>query len=135
MAYEHRRLRPSDAASRQPTDRLESAEPSSSYRYFEESVSVDDAASPPAPLRTPAEPSRALYASESGIDIGITWTEPVTETRTDEAARGDRRGALHDEMTAVEEIGRCSGYDGSGVNPSNGAKTSEVHSHPLPTRS
>src|SRR5947208_10443521 len=44
-------------------------------------------------------------ATEGRIDIRIPCPEPVAERRPQQLACGRRRGAFHDEMLAIEEVG------------------------------
>src|SRR4051794_8331054 len=47
-----------------------------------------------------------FHASERRIDIWVARAKPVAERRPQELACGGGRGALHDEVLAVEEVGR-----------------------------
>src|SRR5581483_3417219 len=48
---------------------------------------------------------------KTGVDIWVIGTEPVAETGPQETGCRARRGAFHDVMLAVEEIGGVAGVE------------------------
>ena len=112
------RLRPYSGR-RQITSK--SAEPISSYRYFDGSSFCPGFESP---ARTSAAKSATedfvqmrsinlgravamsvLHAAEFRVHVRVVWLKPIAKTAAQHARRGALRAALHHEMLAVEEIG------------------------------
>src|SRR2546427_755369 len=71
-----------------------------------------------------------LHAPERCVDVRVPRPEPVTERGTQQLTRRRRRGPLHHEVIAVEEIGRVLRVGGHRAEP---WKSAEERARPLPS--